>query len=402
MRLASTSRKTDPPRRCDGVLGAALQRIGGLRDLRARPGTSAAPRASASAVLLDGNRRGSTPGRDRVVGTRETTRCSACTDALEVPPAAEDSTAGTVDPTISIETMRFHPLGELACIQLARLFHLHQASPVRSGPPLLVSRTTAVPRVEVRRRSRRAEHARFLDLVLSLLGASRASAVVPPDNYLGPWIPLLVLEVDPSTAARDTSCERGSRKGAVMYLEHGEPQLISAFLDSISDGGVKEMSVDDVARRLGSSRSALYRQFGSWSQMITFGYAAMLEHLDSYVPRPRDDRATEFEAWWSALTDLLGSVKGVGILAMRSLAELHVGSERLEEFEARQLVSLVQWCATSPAALRATWSLVRAASARKLSAQERLELREIVWLMVGGQLKPGAGEAMEALSEPLH
>ncbi|MBK7859632.1 MAG: hypothetical protein IPJ65_13645 [Archangiaceae bacterium] len=154
-------------------------------------------------MLLDGNRRGSTPGRDRVVGTRETTRCSACTDALEVPPATEDSTAGTVDPTISIETMRFHPLGELACIQLARLFHLHQASPVRSGPPLLVSRTTAVPRVEVRRRSRRAEHARFLDLVLSLLGASRASAVVPPDNYLGPWIPLLVLEVDPSTAARD-------------------------------------------------------------------------------------------------------------------------------------------------------------------------------------------------------
>ncbi|MBK7862157.1 MAG: TetR/AcrR family transcriptional regulator [Archangiaceae bacterium] len=316
-------------------------------------------------MLLDGNRRGSTPGRDRVVGTRETTRCSACTDALEVPPATEDSTAGTVDPTISIETMRFHPLGELACIQLARL-------------------------------------ARFLDLVLSLLGASRASAVVPPDNYLGPWIPLLVLEVDPSTAARDTSCERGSRKGAVMYLEHGEPQLISAFLDSISDGGVKEMSVDDVARRLGSSRSALYRQFGSWSQMITFGYAAMLEHLDSYVPRPRDDRATEFEAWWSALTDLLGSVKGVGILAMRSLAELHVGSNVSEEFEARQLVSLVQWCATSPAALRATWSLVRAASARKLSAQERLELREIVWLMVGGQLKPGAGEAMEALSEPLH
>jgi hypothetical protein len=40
--------------------------------------------------------------------------------------------------------MRFHPLGELACIQLARLFHLHQASRTRSGPPLLVLRTSAV------------------------------------------------------------------------------------------------------------------------------------------------------------------------------------------------------------------------------------------------------------------
>ncbi|MBK7859173.1 MAG: hypothetical protein IPJ65_11240 [Archangiaceae bacterium] len=152
------------------------------------------------------------------------------------------------------------------------------------------------------------------------------------------------------------------------------------------------MSVDDVARRFGSSRSALYRQFGSWSANDRVRLREMLEHLDSYVPRPRDDRATEFEAWWSALTDLLGSVKGVGFSpCVRS--QNYVGSERLEEFEARQLVSLVQWCATSPAALRATWSLVRAASARKLSAQERLELREIVWLMVGGQLKAWCGRS---------
>ena len=81
---------------------------------------------------------------------------------------------------------------------------------------------------------------------------------------------------------------------------------------------------------------------------------------------------------------LLQSPFGRGALAMRALAELHHGTYELDEFEARQLRRLRQWCDAPGAAVRATWALVRVASNPMLTTDQRLQLREIVWLILGG------------------
>ncbi|WP_115699195.1 TetR/AcrR family transcriptional regulator, partial [Klebsiella pneumoniae] len=118
-----------------------------------------------------------------------------------------------------------------------------------------------------------------------------------------------------------------------MHIDVDDKHVVRAFVDCIAESGVTEMTADDVARRLGSSRAGLYRQFGSWPQMVLFGYEAMLEWIDSQIPEPGGDRRVELETWWSSLVRLFGSPLGQALLAMRSLAELHSGARELEELE---------------------------------------------------------------------
>jgi hypothetical protein len=56
-----------------------------------------------------------------------------------------------------------------------------------------------------------------------------------------------------------------------MYVVLDNERVVRAFAECIAETGVTELKVDDLARRLGSSRAGLYRQFGSWPQMIMSG-----------------------------------------------------------------------------------------------------------------------------------
>lgn len=169
-----------------------------------------------------------------------------------------------------------------------------------------------------------------------------------------------------------------------MYVDLDNERVVRAFAECIAETGVTELKVEDLARRLGSSRAGLYRQFGSWPQMIMFGYEATLDWIDSQFPDDRQDRRVELETWWMKVTLLLQSPFGRGALAMRALAELHYGTYELDEFEARQLRRFRRWCEAPAAAVRATWALVRVASNPNFTAEQRLQLREMVWLILGG------------------
>lgn len=169
-----------------------------------------------------------------------------------------------------------------------------------------------------------------------------------------------------------------------MYIDVDNERVVRAFAECIAETGVTELKVEDLARRLGSSRAGLYRQFGGWPQMIMFGYEATLEWVDSQLPEEGQDRRVALETWWTKLTLLLQSPFGRGALAMRALAELHYGTYGLDEFETRQLRRLTRWCDAPAAAVRATWALLRVASNPSFTAEQRLQLREIVWLILGG------------------
>ena len=180
-----------------------------------------------------------------------------------------------------------------------------------------------------------------------------------------------------------------------MDIDTDSERFIRAFTDCITEHGALQMSADHLARRLGASRSGLYRQFGSWPQMIIFGYEAMLELIDVQLELQASDRRVEHETWWARVVTLLASPLGRGILAMRALAAVHRGEHDLEDFELTQLRNFKRWCSAPPAATRACWALVRVAGNPKLTADQRLQLREVAWLVVGGG-GPGADVSDEA------
>src|SRR5262245_49278796 len=115
-----------------------------------------------------------------------------------------------------------------------------------------------------------------------------------------------------------------------MYFNLEDQRVVTAFTDCIIEHGVAELGVDHVARKLGWSRASLYRQLGSWPQMVRFGYEAMLEWIDAQIPERGDYARLELERWWFALTRLFSSPQGRAILAMRTLASLHIGAAELD------------------------------------------------------------------------
>lgn len=168
-----------------------------------------------------------------------------------------------------------------------------------------------------------------------------------------------------------------------MFFQQDDKHVVQAFTDCIAEHGVTQLTVDVVARRLGWSRASLYRQLGSWPQMVRFGYEAMLEWIDGQIPQSGADRRVELEEWWSALMSLFALPAGQAVLGMRALAVLHYGAAEVAELEAARLIAFRRWCAGSPAAFLASWSLVRAAGMQNVGEPARLELREILWLIVG-------------------
>jgi AcrR family transcriptional regulator len=169
-----------------------------------------------------------------------------------------------------------------------------------------------------------------------------------------------------------------------MYFDVDNERVVRAFVECIAEHGAIEMSVDHVARRLGASRAGLYRQFGSWPQMVMFGYEAMLEWVDGQFPDRESDRRIDLESWWARMSALFSAPLGRGILAMRTLAALHCGTHALEEFELVRLRSFRRWCRSSPATIHACWALIRIAGNPKLTEEARTQLREIAWVMLGG------------------
>lgn len=176
-----------------------------------------------------------------------------------------------------------------------------------------------------------------------------------------------------------------------MLFSHDDRHVVQAFTDCIVEHGAAHLSVDELSRKLGWSRSSLYRTLGSWPQMVRFGYEAMLEWIDVQIPPPGADRRVELEQWWGALGLLFVSPSGQAVLAMRALAVLHYGEPEICELEAQRLRALKRWCSGSDAAFRGVWSLLRASGAQPLRAPQQLEFREMVWLIVGRD---------ESLAEP--
>jgi AcrR family transcriptional regulator len=186
-----------------------------------------------------------------------------------------------------------------------------------------------------------------------------------------------------------------------MFFSQSDQQVAQAFIDCITEHGAAGVSVDELARKLGWSRSSLYRAVGSWPQMVRFGYEVMLEWVDAQVPERGADPRVELEQWWATLCLLLGSPSGQAVLAMRALAVLHYGEAEISELESARLRALKRWCAGSGAVFRGVWSLLRAAGGHHVPAAERLELREIVWLIVGrndADKEPDFASALSAVT----
>jgi AcrR family transcriptional regulator len=187
-----------------------------------------------------------------------------------------------------------------------------------------------------------------------------------------------------------------------MYFDLEDERVVRAFVDCIHECGASAMSVDDVARKLGSSRAGLYRQFGSWRQLVVFGYEAMLEWVDHQFPRSNDDRRVQFEKWWTDIWRMLHSRDGKAVLAMRSLAAVLDAEQPIEDLERQRLTAMSRWCGTTAAPIRATWALLRTAASATTTDAERIELREIAWLLVGRDTGATDEEALDAIVDPLH
>lgn len=166
-----------------------------------------------------------------------------------------------------------------------------------------------------------------------------------------------------------------------MYIDVEDERIVQALLACIAEHGITRLTVDHVARKLGSSRSGLYRQFGSWPEVVVFGYGCMLEWLDARSPRLDANRRVELERWWAEVIELLSSVAGENLLAMRALAALQVGWHPLNELELERLRGLGRWTGM-PLVTRTVWGLVLVAAAPKLDGRQREELRELVWGLV--------------------
>ena len=170
-----------------------------------------------------------------------------------------------------------------------------------------------------------------------------------------------------------------------MHGDLMDGNVADALFACIEAHGTDAVNIDDVARRLGRSRSALYRQFGTWTQLVTCVHWQVIELFDDRFPRPGENRRLEFEQWWSELIGFLLTPYGRGALGLRQLASNRVGIGRLEEEELLRLPALAKWLKASPVVVKTTWRLLLSAADPAFDDAQRAELREIVWAVVGAE-----------------
>lgn len=181
-----------------------------------------------------------------------------------------------------------------------------------------------------------------------------------------------------------------------MYSGLIDGQLEEALFECFAQQGIDAVTIDDVARRLGRSRAALYRQFGTWPQLLACAHGQLVELIDQQSPGRGDDRRLQFEQWWSSTIEFFATPHGRGFLGLRLLAARRIGLHALEDEELARLPSLSKWMGSSALVARTAWLLVLSATHPALDDAGRGQLREIIWSIIAPErFTPAADDELD-------
>lgn len=180
-----------------------------------------------------------------------------------------------------------------------------------------------------------------------------------------------------------------------MHGDLIDGRLEEALFACIAAQGVDGVTIDDVARRLGRSRAALYRQFGSWPQLLACAHWQVIEMFNDHFPRGGENRRLDFERWWSGMLEFFRTPSGRGVLALRHLTATRIGLDQLEEEELARLPVLVKWINGSRVVTKTTWRLLLSATDASFDDAQRAELREIVWSIVAVRVALGQADELD-------
>src|SRR5688500_14968057 len=89
------------------------------------------------------------------------------------------------------------------------------------------------------------------------------------------------------------------------------------ILDVVALLGPHSVSFKEVAHLMGTSKATLYRQFGSWNELMSYIHGEIIEAVDRLFACGESTRREEFEQWWAALSGFLRSPRGRAFRALR-------------------------------------------------------------------------------------
>jgi AcrR family transcriptional regulator len=149
-----------------------------------------------------------------------------------------------------------------------------------------------------------------------------------------------------------------------------------AVLAMVHRHGIDGTDVEVVAAELGRARSSLYRQYGSWRDLLAYTHGRIIDAIDKMFICMRSGRRAQFEEWWADASALLVNPSGAAFRMIR----WRLMSDEFEQRELAMLPNLVAWMGTAGLA-RAVWNVVLGSIDEASSAENR----ELVWMMVGGE-----------------
>ncbi|MBL8949973.1 MAG: hypothetical protein JNK82_04295 [Myxococcaceae bacterium] len=185
-----------------------------------------------------------------------------------------------------------------------------------------------------------------------------------------------------------------------------DPRVEEAVLETIAERDIDFADMEQVAQRLGRSRSRLYVQYGSWPKLLAYTHERVLGAIDTMFVGIPGDRRAQFDAWWRQLNEFLCRPYGVGFLRLRRRV---TPGQPIEQFEVSKLPELVKWSGPRPstvapaeiAVAQALWLL--AVSAARCP-ERSVDLRELAWSLTGAAA-PSTKDELDfmpaALAEPL-
>jgi hypothetical protein len=162
-----------------------------------------------------------------------------------------------------------------------------------------------------------------------------------------------------------------------------DDRLEIAVLECIMELGIQNVHLDEIARRMGWSRSKMFGEYRTWQALAETIHLRVMGAVEPQFRVAGGDRRFQFELWWANATSTLRTPMGRAFKALRGVAGAVKGLDLLQAQEVEELYALTTWLgAGRMAQAHAAWAAVLIASAWEEHAREAIEIREMVWAAV--------------------